>query len=267
METDGIYLGRFEVVYLDSEIAKPIIELCSFFKQICAQTFMEDDMVKAKSYLIDILCNLQKIYPHAFFDIMIHLVILYMKRLLSLFPTVGYDHDVIHDNNSSDFALSTSLNDFDFTTYNIDSKSTKVEEPLDIIAIDDDDDFIDDEDGVHHDLADFDDEDLVNDEDDDEVATVNYSSDEEMSTVVAHGHGGDGSGDDPFSPPPRSIGIDCLAIKEGRRGGRDGGRKGVRKETRNLELKKCVDEYCPLKIMFKYNDKGTMLHVGQNTAR
>nr|GEZ74360.1 hypothetical protein [Tanacetum cinerariifolium] len=142
---------------------------------------------------------------------------------------VEYDHDVIHDNNSSDLALSTN--------------------------------------GVHHDLQDFDDEDLVNDEDDDEVATVNYSSDEEMSAAVAHGHGGDGSDDDPFSPPPRPIVIDCLAIKEGMRGCRDGGRKGVRKETRNLELKKYVDEYCPLKIMFEYNDKGTMLHVGKNTAR
>ncbi|GKA62397.1 reverse transcriptase domain-containing protein [Tanacetum coccineum] len=46
-----------------------------FLKQICARTLMEDDMVKAESQLIDILCNLEKIYPPDFFDIMIHLVI------------------------------------------------------------------------------------------------------------------------------------------------------------------------------------------------
>ncbi|GKF02153.1 hypothetical protein Tco_0029076, partial [Tanacetum coccineum] len=68
------------------------------------------------------------------------------------------DHDVIHDNNSSDLTLSTSLNDLDFVTLNIDGQSTKVVAPQDIIVIYDNDDFINDEDDVHHDLADFDDE-------------------------------------------------------------------------------------------------------------
>ncbi|GJV33595.1 hypothetical protein Tco_1393995 [Tanacetum coccineum] len=54
---------------------KPLIELCLFFKQICSQTLMVDDMLKAQSKVIDILCNLELIYPPAFFDIMIHLVI------------------------------------------------------------------------------------------------------------------------------------------------------------------------------------------------
>ncbi|GJT73524.1 zinc finger, PHD-type containing protein [Tanacetum coccineum] len=35
--------------YLPDEVAKPIIELCSFFKQICSATLMEDDMLKAQS--------------------------------------------------------------------------------------------------------------------------------------------------------------------------------------------------------------------------
>ncbi|GKB94331.1 reverse transcriptase domain-containing protein [Tanacetum coccineum] len=61
--------------YLDTDIAKLIIKLCLFFKQICARTLMEDDMVRAESQLIDILCNPEQIYPPAFFDIMIHLVI------------------------------------------------------------------------------------------------------------------------------------------------------------------------------------------------
>ncbi|GKC17394.1 hypothetical protein Tco_1014176 [Tanacetum coccineum] len=52
-----------------------IIELCSFFKQICSQILMEADILKAQSKVVDILCNLELIYPPAFFDIMIHLVI------------------------------------------------------------------------------------------------------------------------------------------------------------------------------------------------
>ncbi|GJW40839.1 hypothetical protein Tco_0066684 [Tanacetum coccineum] len=61
--------------YLPDQVAKPIIELCSFFKQICFATLMEDDMLKAQSKVVDIMSNLELIYPPAFFDIMIHLVI------------------------------------------------------------------------------------------------------------------------------------------------------------------------------------------------
>ncbi|GKA85533.1 pyruvate kinase [Tanacetum coccineum] len=62
--------------YLPDEVVKPIIELCSFFKQICSATLMEDDMLKAQSKVVDILCDLELIYPPALFDIMIHLRLL-----------------------------------------------------------------------------------------------------------------------------------------------------------------------------------------------
>nr|GFA45549.1 hypothetical protein [Tanacetum cinerariifolium] len=61
--------------YLPDKIAKPIIELCSLFKQICSATLMKDDTLKAQIKVVDILCDLELIYPHALFDIMIHLVI------------------------------------------------------------------------------------------------------------------------------------------------------------------------------------------------
>nr|GEZ74707.1 hypothetical protein [Tanacetum cinerariifolium] len=61
--------------YLAPDVAKPLIELCLFFKQICSQTLMVDDMLKAQRNVIDILYNLELIYPPAFFDIMIRLVI------------------------------------------------------------------------------------------------------------------------------------------------------------------------------------------------
>ncbi|GJW91717.1 hypothetical protein Tco_0169270 [Tanacetum coccineum] len=61
--------------YLPDKIAKLIIELCSLFKQISSATLIEDDMLKAQIKVVDILCDLELIYPPALFDIMIHLVI------------------------------------------------------------------------------------------------------------------------------------------------------------------------------------------------
>nr|GEU99854.1 hypothetical protein [Tanacetum cinerariifolium] len=72
------------------------------------------------------------------------------------------DPDVIHFDNSSNLALFTSLNDLDFATLHIDGQLTDVDAPPDIIYVDEDDAIINDEDALPHDLADFDDEDLVN---------------------------------------------------------------------------------------------------------
>ncbi|GKB67847.1 hypothetical protein Tco_0929259 [Tanacetum coccineum] len=98
------------------------------------------------------------------------------------------DHDVIHFDNSSDLALSTSLDDLDFSTLNIDGQSMDVDAPPDIIDVDEDDDSIDDEDALPHDLADSDDEDLANDDDDDDddvAAAVAEARAPENPTVEA----------------------------------------------------------------------------------
>nr|GFC76693.1 hypothetical protein [Tanacetum cinerariifolium] len=89
------------------------------------------------------------------------------------------DHDIIHFDNSSDLPLSTSLNDLDNATLHIDGQSTKVDVPPDIIidVVDEDDDITDDEDAIPHDLAESDNDDLIN-VDDDGVDKV-YSSEEE----------------------------------------------------------------------------------------
>ncbi|GKB44037.1 copia protein [Tanacetum coccineum] len=179
--------------YLPPAVATLIIKLCSFFKQICSQNLMEDDMLKTQSKVVDILCNLELIYPPAFFDIMIYLVI-----HLPLEALKEDDHDVIHFDNSSDLALSTSLNDLDFVTLHIDGQSIDVDAPPDIIDVDEDDDIIDDEDALSYDLVDSHDEDLINVDDDDDVA---------MSADVARGHGGDGGGDD--RPPSCQIPTGC----------------------------------------------------------
>nr|GFD16196.1 hypothetical protein [Tanacetum cinerariifolium] len=99
------------------------------------------------------------------------------------------DPDIIHFDNSSDLPLSTSLNDLDNATLHIDGQSTEVDVPPDIIidVVDEDDDITDVEDALPHDLAESDDEDLIN-VDDDGV--------DKMSADVAWSYGGDGGGED-----------------------------------------------------------------------
>nr|GEV77206.1 hypothetical protein [Tanacetum cinerariifolium] len=95
------------------------------------------------------------------------------------------DPDIIHVDNSSDLALTTSLNDLKITTLHIDGQSIDVDAPPDIIDVDEDDDIIDDLDVLPHDLADSGDEDLVSVDDDDG-----------MSADVVRGHDDDGGSDD-----------------------------------------------------------------------
>ncbi|GJW69720.1 hypothetical protein Tco_0126637 [Tanacetum coccineum] len=97
------------------------------------------------------------------------------------------DPDIIHVDKSSDLALTTTLNDLEIAALHINGKSIDVDAPPYIIDVDEDDDIIDDEDVLPHDLADSNDEDLVNVDDDDGVA---------MLADVARGHKGDGGGDD-----------------------------------------------------------------------
>ncbi|GJS62434.1 hypothetical protein Tco_0657218 [Tanacetum coccineum] len=106
------------------------------------------------------------------------------------------DPDIIHVDNSSDLALTTSLNDLEITALHIDGQSIDVDAPPDIIVVDEDDDIIDDEDVLLHDLVDSDDKDFVNVDDGDG-----------MSADVARGHGGNGGSVD--RPPLHQLANGC----------------------------------------------------------
>ncbi|XP_071741912.1 uncharacterized protein [Rutidosis leptorrhynchoides] len=60
--------------FLHPTISTPITQLCAFFKKICARELMVSDMLKAQKQVVKLLCTFALIYPPAFFDIMIHLV-------------------------------------------------------------------------------------------------------------------------------------------------------------------------------------------------
>nr|GEX91308.1 hypothetical protein [Tanacetum cinerariifolium] len=174
--------------YLPDEVAKPTIELCSFFKQICSATLMEDDMLKAKRKRLLKACLFA--YNRCF-HLKVHEEAKSRDKRCTTqnsgicSPSVKdgemyyeEDPDVIYFDNSSDLPLSTSLNDLDNATLHIDGQSTEVDAPSDIIDLDEDNNIINDEDALPHDLADSDVEDLVNVDDDDGVDVV-YSSEEE----------------------------------------------------------------------------------------
>ncbi|GJW56760.1 hypothetical protein Tco_0103491 [Tanacetum coccineum] len=189
------------------------------------------------------------------------------------------DPDVIHVDNSSDLALSTSLNDLEIAALHIDGQSIDVDAPPDIIdVVDEDDDTIDEEDPIPHDLADSDDEDLVNLDIDDDVNIV-YSSEEEglslvvtMSADVARGHGGDGGGDD--RPPPYQVPTGCGGCLgnrgKGTRKPNLGGRKTragtYRQEHREPGLKAITDKSGPIPIRFEVDDRETLMPLGDHAA-
>ncbi|GKC12053.1 hypothetical protein Tco_1008835 [Tanacetum coccineum] len=168
---------------------------------------------------------------------------------LKVFETGGVivvedDPDVIHVDNSSDLALSTSLNDLEIAALHIDGQSIDVDAPLVIIDVVDEDDYIiDEEDPIPHDLAESDDEDLVNLDIDDGV---------HMSVDVARGHSGDGGGDD--RPPSHHIPTGCggclgnqgKGTRKPNLGGRRAGRQHTRQETQNLGLKAITDKSGPV---------------------
>ncbi|GJV80194.1 hypothetical protein Tco_1516064 [Tanacetum coccineum] len=145
-----------------------------------------------------------------------------------------------------------------------DGQSTEVDAPPDIVDLDEDDDIIDDKEALPHDLADSDDEDLVNVDDDDGVDV--------MSADVARGHGGDGGGDD--RPPTHHIPTGCggcfanrgKGTRKPNLGGRKAGRLHTRQETRNLGLKKITDDKGPVPIRFEWDDKKTMMPLGDHAS-
>nr|GEW98183.1 hypothetical protein [Tanacetum cinerariifolium] len=124
-----------------------------------------------------------------------------------------------------------------------------------------DDDIIDEEDLIPHDLADSNDEGLVNLDIDDGV---------NMSADVARGHDGDGGSDDRLPPYQIPTGCGVALVTEGTRkpnlGGRRVGRMHTRQETQNLRLKAITNKNDPVPIRFEFGDRETLMPLGDHAA-
>lgn len=61
--------------YLPKDICAALIELSNFFQQLCAKKLVVNDLEKLEKGIVLILCKLERIFPPAFFDIMVHLAV------------------------------------------------------------------------------------------------------------------------------------------------------------------------------------------------
>ena len=53
----------------------PLIKLSSFFKALCSKVLSVDDLEKMENQIVIVLCQLERIFPPSFFDVMMHLPI------------------------------------------------------------------------------------------------------------------------------------------------------------------------------------------------
>jgi hypothetical protein len=60
---------------LDKDIYEAIVELGTFFKQLCSRTLDKDVLAEMKKEIPIILVKLEKKISPAFFDVMIHLAV------------------------------------------------------------------------------------------------------------------------------------------------------------------------------------------------
>ncbi|XP_026400660.1 uncharacterized protein LOC113296573 [Papaver somniferum] len=60
---------------LPDRVSSVLIELSSFFQELCSKNSRPKDFKELEKRIALILCNLEKIFPPAFFDIMVHLLI------------------------------------------------------------------------------------------------------------------------------------------------------------------------------------------------
>ncbi|XP_042973064.1 uncharacterized protein LOC122304867 [Carya illinoinensis] len=61
--------------FLPANVRRALIELCLFFKELCSQTLDKTMLKRLQKNIPIILCKLEMIFPHAFFDIVVHLAI------------------------------------------------------------------------------------------------------------------------------------------------------------------------------------------------
>jgi hypothetical protein len=61
--------------FVPKDVYEAILELGNFFRQLCSRTLRKEVVEKLKWDIPPILCKLKKIFPPAFFDVMVHLAV------------------------------------------------------------------------------------------------------------------------------------------------------------------------------------------------
>ncbi|KAH7845855.1 hypothetical protein Vadar_006705 [Vaccinium darrowii] len=61
--------------FVSKEICTTLFELGNFFQELCSKTLRQSDTEKWEERVVLILCKLERIFPPAFFDVMVHLAV------------------------------------------------------------------------------------------------------------------------------------------------------------------------------------------------
>ncbi|XXG77568.1 hypothetical protein AAC387_Pa08g1698 [Persea americana] len=75
--------------HANNEICTTLFELGSFFEDICSKTLRRSHLEVLEKKIVLILCKLERIFPPAFFDVMVHLVV-HLPREAMLAGPVQY---------------------------------------------------------------------------------------------------------------------------------------------------------------------------------
>lgn len=60
---------------MQNDICDALLQLGSFFRQLCSKSLKLDVLEKLEEQIIFVLCKLEMIFPPAFFDIVVHLAV------------------------------------------------------------------------------------------------------------------------------------------------------------------------------------------------
>ena len=63
--------------------------MCKLFQDLCSRTLNVSDLDRLDNWIVLILCKLERIYPPAFFDVMVHLVV-HLPREAKIVGPVDY---------------------------------------------------------------------------------------------------------------------------------------------------------------------------------
>lgn len=75
--------------FLPNDVCTALVELCKFFQDLCAKTLKVSDLDKLEKGIFLVLCKLERIFPLAFFDVMVHLPV-HLPCEAKIVGPVGY---------------------------------------------------------------------------------------------------------------------------------------------------------------------------------
>ncbi|KAK1415823.1 hypothetical protein QVD17_31611 [Tagetes erecta] len=74
---------------LPKHVRYPVMKLCRYYKQLCSKVLNPNDLVRMENEIGKILCDLERIFPPSFFDVMVHLSV-HLASEAKLGGTVHY---------------------------------------------------------------------------------------------------------------------------------------------------------------------------------